>query len=173
MPTTSKLDVNQLDKDISNLEEPTASALTEALQAVADERAGLQRLQKHIQARLETLDEMEATLRSIAPSGSGRSSRGATSTARKRTAKKATKKSTRKRTSRRSSVPVGDIIEKELRTANSALTMDQLAERVERSTGRNLDRRGLAGALNGGVRSGRFIKTPTGSFKLPTPSSAI
>jgi hypothetical protein len=173
MPTTSKLDVNQLDKDISNLEEPTASALTEALQAVADERAGLQRLQKHIQARLETLDEMEETLRSIAPSGSGRSSRGATATTRKRTAKKATKKSTRKRTSRRTSVPLGDIIEKELRTANSALTMDQLAERVERATGRSLDRRGLAGALNGGVRSGRFVKTPTGSFKLPAPSPAI
>lgn len=164
MPTTSKLDVNQLDKDISNLEEPTSAALTEALQAIADERAGLQRLEKHIQARLATLDEMESTVRSVTPSGgSSRSSRSSTTTASK---KRSTKKATKKRATRRTSVPVGDIVERELKAAGTALTMDQLAERVEKAMGQSLDRRGLAGALNGGVRSGRFTKTPTGSFKV-------
>jgi hypothetical protein len=162
MPTTSKLDVNQLDKDISNLEEPTSAALTEALQAIADERAGLQRLEKHIQARLATLDEMESTVRSVTPSGSARSSRSSATASKKR----ATKKASKKRATRRTSVPVGDIVEKELQAAGTALTMDQLAERVEKALGQSLDRRGLAGALNGGVRSGRFTKTPTGSFKV-------
>lgn len=177
MPTTPKLDVNKLDKDISNLEEPTSTALKDALQAVDDERAGLQRLDEHIQSRLKTLDEMESTLRSIAPSGGARATRSKASTtakrATKKSAKKATKKATKKRASRRPSVPVGDIIEKELATAGTALTMDQLAERVERASGQDLDRRGLAGALNGGVRSGRFVKTPTGSFKLPAPVPAV
>jgi hypothetical protein len=163
MPTTSKLDVNQLDKDISNLEEPTSAALTEALQAIATERAGLQRLEKHIQDRLATLDEMESTVRSVTPSGGARSSRSSSTTA---TKKRSTKKATKKRSSRRTSVPVGDIVEKELQAAGTALTMDQLAERVEKAMGQSLDRRGLAGALNGGVRSGRFTKTPTGSFKV-------
>ena len=174
MPT-SKLDTTKLDKEISSLEEPTSAALGEALRAISDERAGLERLEQHIKDRLEALDRVESTVRSVAPDGGGRGSRRTASSTRKRTTKKTTKKAakkaTRKRATRRRSVSVGDTIEKELTAAGTALSMDQLAERVEKAMGERLDRRGLAGALNGGIRSGRFVKTPTGSFNLPTTAS--
>lgn len=165
---TPKLDVSKLNKDISALEEPTSAALRDALQSVADERSGLLAIREHIQGRLSTLDETEAALRSVAPrGGAAKRSTPATRGARKRTAKKASTK----RSSRRSSVPVGDIVEKELAAAGRALSMDELATRVDAATSGNVDRRGLAGALNGGTRSGRFVKTPAGGYKLPTDAS--
>jgi hypothetical protein len=169
MAATPKLNVSKLDQDISNLEQPTSAALREALEAIDDERSGLVRLQEHIKGRLTTLDDMEAALRSVAPPDAARATKSKAAPSRKRAKKKASSK----RASRRSSVPVGNIIEKELQTAGRALSMDDLAERVDRATGGKVDRRGIAGALNGGTRSGRFIKTPDGSFKVPgatTPS---
>jgi hypothetical protein len=166
MAATPKLNVSKLDKDISNLEQPTSTALREALETIDGERTGLLRLQEHIQGRLTTLDEMEAALRSVAPPEAARAVKTKTAPSRKRARKKASSK----RSSRRSSVPVGDIIEKELQTAGRALSMDDLAERVDMATGGKVDRRGIAGALNGGTRSGRFIKTPGGSFRVPTDS---
>jgi uncharacterized protein YdcH (DUF465 family) len=167
MAATPKLNVSKLDQDISTLEEPTSTALREALETIHHERTGLLRLKDHIQSRLDTLDEMEAALRSVAPPEAARAVK-TTAAPRKRST------SSSKRSSRRSSVPVGDIIEKELQAAGKALSMDDLADRVDKATAGKVDRRGLAGALNGGTRSGRFVKTKGGSYKLPveaTPAS--
>lgn len=60
---------------------------------------------------------------------------------------------------------VGDVAEEVLREAPRALTFEALADRVAEEVGGDVDRRGLAGALNSGKRSGRFAKTPSGRWK--------
>lgn len=171
----AKLDVNRLARDIANLEEPTSAALRGTLEAIATERAGLQRLREHIEGRMASLEEMEATVRSVAPGAPARASRSTTkTTARKKSAtrKRASKKATKQRTSRRTSEPLGNIIERELAAAGTELTIEQLKDRVEETIGSPMDRRGLAGALNGGTRSGRFVKTESGAFRLSQPETA-
>lgn len=97
-------DIRKLDREISELEQPTAGALKESLAAIAEERRGLQSLADHIASRQATLDEMEATIRAL-PGAGGATAKKATrkkATSKKASRKKATrKKATRKKATRK------------------------------------------------------------------------
>jgi hypothetical protein len=168
MATSTKTDTSKLARDIENLQKPTVSALGDALSAIEKERRELLGLEEHLAARLGELDKMEQTLRSLAPADASPNGTSA-GNGKARTARPKRKAATK---SRKQSVPLGDLAEQQMIAAGKPLSLDELAAQIKRSSGSAPDKRGLAGALNGGARSGRFVKTSSGKFKVPADNAA-
>lgn len=147
------VDLAQVDRELSQIIEPTGSALAQTRRTVEQERDALTEVRSDLQERLAQIEQrlttLEETDRQLAalqeavasgPAGSSGNGDGDRS--------------------------MSELAQDVLRGASRPLEVDAIAEQIEQRTGGEVDKRGLAGALNGGVRGGRFAKTRAGRFKL-------
>lgn len=161
-------------EQLTAMQLPTTKAFADLKQAVEHEQQALQEMRNRIDARLGEL----ATYAESLPSLNGSATTpvetisledqepGATETP------AAAQTAAEPETAPEVEMSVGDMAEHVLSDAGRAIGTEEIARRIEEQFSAQVDKRGLAGALNGGVRSGRFGKTPTGRYKLNEPALA-
>lgn len=156
---TTELDLSGVAQSRSQ----THEALQATVTAARNERDELGRVADDVAARIAELDALLESL----------DTDGQQPTEKRRTARPSSQRPAGTQAdSGTNGHRVSDVAEAVLQSSARALTFDALAGRVSEEVGGDIDRRGLAGALNGGKRSGRFAQTKAGRWKATARPAA-